>query len=219
MKKVWFLFVFQMIVCALNAQTYTFNMHEMNNTKYKIVIDIKEHKIKATKAGREVFSEYFLNYTIDCQQKRIGLSMYLSIDLELFGIRDAVTEPYGSSFFIISRGKGMAIRLEDGTEYTLKCDNSTSHASTYDQLAKNLFPPPSPPPLPPSNNDYRTFTVNGVSFHMVQVQGGTFTMGLTSEQLEGLNDDVLWLYDDEKPAHRVTLSSYMIGQTEVTQAL
>ena len=46
---------------------------------------------------------------------------------------------------------------------------------------------------------------------MVYVQGGTFTMGATSEQD---NPD-----SDEKPAHRVTLSSYYIGQTEVTQAL
>ena len=57
-----------------------------------------------------------------------------------------------------------------------------------------------------------TFTVNGVSFKMIKVQGGTFTMGGTPEQ----GDDA---YDREKPAHQVTLSDYYIGQTEVTQAL
>ena len=57
-----------------------------------------------------------------------------------------------------------------------------------------------------------TFTANGVSFTMVRVQGGTFTMGATPEQ----GDDASIL---EKPAHRVTLSDYYIGQTEVTQAL
>lgn len=57
-----------------------------------------------------------------------------------------------------------------------------------------------------------TFTVNGVSFTMVPVEGGTFTMGATSEQ--GSDAD-----GDEKPAHRVTLSSYYIGETEVTQEL
>jgi formylglycine-generating enzyme required for sulfatase activity len=56
------------------------------------------------------------------------------------------------------------------------------------------------------------FTVDGVTFTMVAVQGGTFTMGATSEQ----GSDA---YSDEKPAHRVTLSNYYIGQTEVTQAL
>ena len=58
----------------------------------------------------------------------------------------------------------------------------------------------------------QTFTVNGVSFKMVYVEGGTFTMGATSEQ----GSDA---YSDEKPAHKVTLSSYSIGETEVTQAL
>ena len=56
------------------------------------------------------------------------------------------------------------------------------------------------------------FTVNGVSFEMVRVEGGTFTMGATAEQ--GRYAD-----SDEKPTHQVTLSSYSIGKTEVTQAL
>lgn len=58
----------------------------------------------------------------------------------------------------------------------------------------------------------KTFTVNGVSFTMVAVEGGTFTMGATSEQ----GSDA---FEPEKPAHSVTLSSYCIGQTEVTQEL
>ena len=57
-----------------------------------------------------------------------------------------------------------------------------------------------------------TFTANGVSFKMLLVEGGTFTMGATSEQ----GSDAL---NDEKPTHSVTLSSYFMGETEVTQAL
>ena len=64
--------------------------------------------------------------------------------------------------------------------------------------------------VPLSSN--QTFTVAGVSFTMVFVEGGTFTMGATSEQREDA-------YDNEKPTHRVTLSDYYIGETEVTQAL
>ena len=48
--------------------------------------------------------------------------------------------------------------------------------------------------------------------NMVYVQGGTFTMGATSEQ----GSDA---YDDEKPAHSVTLSSFYICKYEVTQEL
>ena len=58
----------------------------------------------------------------------------------------------------------------------------------------------------------RTFTVNGVSFEMVAVKGGTFTMGATSEQGSDAESD-------EEPTHSVTLSDYYIGQSEVTVGL
>ena len=58
----------------------------------------------------------------------------------------------------------------------------------------------------------QTITVNGVSFKMIAVQGGIFTMGCTSEQGSDCGSD-------ESPSHRVTLSGYCIGETEVTQAL
>ena len=67
------------------------------------------------------------------------------------------------------------------------------------------------PITPPASQD-RSFTVGGVTFKMIAVEGGTFTMGATSEQ----GDDASY---DEKPTHSVTLSSYSIGETEVTQAL
>lgn len=57
----------------------------------------------------------------------------------------------------------------------------------------------------------QTFTVNDVSFTMVTVEGGTFIMGAPDEDTEA--------DDSEKPAHQVTLSTYSIGQTEVTQEL
>ena len=49
----------------------------------------------------------------------------------------------------------------------------------------------------------KTYTVKGVSFKMIGVEGGTFQMGSNYET----------------PVHSVTLSSYYIGQTEVTWAL
>ena len=67
-------------------------------------------------------------------------------------------------------------------------------------------------PVNPDEPQTETFTVNGVSFTMVTVEGGTFTMGATPEQ----GSDA---YSDESPTHQVSLSSYCIGQTEVTQAL
>ena len=64
----------------------------------------------------------------------------------------------------------------------------------------------------------KTYTVNGISFKMVYVQGGTFTMGVQSTDENGDNYDSE-AYSSESPVHSVTLSSYSIGETEVTQAL
>jgi formylglycine-generating enzyme required for sulfatase activity len=55
----------------------------------------------------------------------------------------------------------------------------------------------------------RTFTVNGVSFDMIAVKGGTFTMGSTDQYADS----------DEKIIHNVTVSDFMIGKFEVTQKL
>lgn len=58
----------------------------------------------------------------------------------------------------------------------------------------------------------KTYTANGVSFDMMMVKAGTFTMGATSEMKDP--------EPDEKPTHQVTLTNdYYIGKTEVTQAL
>ena len=56
------------------------------------------------------------------------------------------------------------------------------------------------------------FTVGGVAFEMVAVEGGTFTMG-------GVELPNMPARDNELPLHDVTLDSFKIGRTEVTQAL
>ena len=56
-----------------------------------------------------------------------------------------------------------------------------------------------------------SYTVGSVTFNMILVEGGTFTMGATAEQTGAASN--------ESPAHQVTLSDYYIGETEVTQAL
>ena len=60
-----------------------------------------------------------------------------------------------------------------------------------------------------ADSDKETFTVNDVSFNMVRVEGGTFQMGSNDSEV----------YEYEKPVHQVTLSTFSIGETEVTQAL
>lgn len=57
----------------------------------------------------------------------------------------------------------------------------------------------------------RHYTVNGVKFTMKYVRGGTFMMGAA--------DNDAMAEADEKPAHRVSVADYYIGETEVTQDL
>lgn len=56
--------------------------------------------------------------------------------------------------------------------------------------------------------DKETFTVNGMSFTMKLVEGGTFQMGSNDSEAGS----------DEQPVHSVTLSDYYIGKCEVTVA-
>ena len=60
--------------------------------------------------------------------------------------------------------------------------------------------------------DVLKFNANGVSFEMIKVDGGTFDMGGTPEQGSDANEN-------EYPVHPVTLTTFYMGKTEVTQAL
>ena len=55
------------------------------------------------------------------------------------------------------------------------------------------------------NGNEMTLNVNGVSFNMIRVEGGTFEMGERDNEYS--------------KSHQVTLSDYYIGETEVTQEL
>lgn len=78
---------------------------------------------------------------------------------------------------------------------------------------KSLFSPAERPTKSPVILDGRkTFTVNGVSFNMNPVEGGTAFIGATPEQ-ERYADD------DEKPAEQKSFKDFYIGETEVTLGL
>ncbi len=108
---------------------------------------------------------------------------------------------------------------------------SRSHRTpSVTQFIAQLTPSPQPvsPPIPNTDDvtvvkaapvieqkpvlQDRTFNVGGVTFKMIAVEGGTFMMGATAEQGNMAEDN-------EKPAHQVTLASYLIGETQVTQKL
>ena len=68
------------------------------------------------------------------------------------------------------------------------------------------------------DNSDLVVNVNGFSFVMKPVQGGTFWMGAQRDNPYGLNYDID-AKDNESPVHEVKVSSFYIGETEVTEEL
>lgn len=65
-----------------------------------------------------------------------------------------------------------------------------------------------------------TFNVKGVTFKMKPVEGGSFLMGAQDQNPEGANYiDAGWVLSCCWPVHKVVVSSFYMGETEVTQAL
>ncbi len=120
----------------------------------------------------------------------------------------------------VSCGKNISLKskiqgLQPETQYYVKAYATNEKGTTYSKettfiTTKNIV------------NPYTTITVEtsygSVAFDMAKVDGGTFIMGAQNSFLSQSN------YDkdadaNEKPTHNVTLSSYYIGKTEVTQQL
>lgn len=65
---------------------------------------------------------------------------------------------------------------------------------------------------PPQFNSTLTVTIGDLSFDMVYVPTGTFTMGAYDKQLA-------YAKNDELPAHKVSLGAFYICRTEITAAV
>lgn len=64
----------------------------------------------------------------------------------------------------------------------------------------------------------RVYTVDGIPFEMVQVEGGRFLMGAQKDDATQANYNPKALFD-EQPVHYVNLRDYQIGKYPVTQEL
>ena len=108
-------------------------------------------------------------------------------------------------------------RLEGGRTYVLILVGVNSGNADKADQAESLSSSSAASNALSSDNKSSAFanvlpiTVNGITFNMIKVDGGTFTMGATPEQENP--------HQFEEPTHQVTLSSYYIGETEVTQEL
>jgi len=111
-------------------------------------------------------------------------------------------------------GKGIEKSIRLANQWVIRAAEAgyAEAISFCDEMGLPFTPKAPQPTTTTTTSGQLKFEVGGVSFTMVAVEGGTFTMGTTAEQ----GSDA---WDDEKPAHQVTLSGYSIGQTEVTQEL
>ena len=143
--------------------------------------------IDGTKVGTS--PDIFRDIMVGSHHVEIRKSGYESAQLNVMVKENAVSDVNGS------------LKQRVVASPSSSSSSSSSNSGGYSSLSSSS-----------GSSSILPFTVNGVTFKMVKVDGGTFTMGATNEQASDA-------FDNEKPAHSVTLSSYYIGQTEVTQAL
>ena len=65
----------------------------------------------------------------------------------------------------------------------------------------------------------RTFEVNGLSFNMILVEGGTFWMGAQKDDPSAANYDPEAYPYTESPVHQEIVNTFYIGETPITMAL
>jgi formylglycine-generating enzyme required for sulfatase activity len=177
---------------------------DMGTTPKSIAeILIGQHEIKLTKDGYADYTETVTITKGERKQVKATLSNGKEIQFTC-NVPNAQLEIDGKRMnsangtYMLTYGQhNLRATAADYREYTYTLNvsesGSRSHSITMQAMRK----------------DEETFTVNGISFTMKLVEGGTFQMGSNDSDAER----------DEKPVHSVTLSNYCIGETEVTQAL
>ncbi|MCI6822799.1 MAG: SUMF1/EgtB/PvdO family nonheme iron enzyme [Bacteroidales bacterium] len=163
---------------------------------------IGQHTVRISKAGHSDFAK-----TIALAE---GATEEISARLES-GKPVAISAPEGADIYVdgakvgttrfegaLAFGSHTAYAMQGGKKSGEKAINVSMQGGAVPAVTLTYFE---------FKDEPLTFNVNGVSFTMMPVKGGTFQMG--SNDGDG----------DERPIHSVTLSDYYIGQTEVTQEL
>ena len=183
-----------------------------------------------------------MSVTRDIEPSSDTLSIHLQAPIPIYGEADINSNPPGADIFVDGQKKGQTPQLisqlligdhqlklsrkgyDDYTGVFNVTEGETASVSATMELFKEK---PKPAPVAPAaeakpasgeapaveddGSPRKTFTVGNIQFSMVRVEGGTFQMGASKEQEKP--------DQDEFPVHDVTLSTYYIGETEVTQEL
>ena len=195
----------------------------LGTTRWTGTLELGEHSVEARQASHH---SAYTNVRITPQSA--GQTITLNNPLPIYGSLIVDGSPADVAVYVDGKKVGTSplfvselligthkIRLEkdgyDQQEKTVQI--AENQESMLDFTLAKETPKALPQPVPDAlSTGNQTFTVNGVSFTMIAVKGGTFTMGATPEQ--GRHAE-----SDEKPTHQVILSDYYIGETEVTQEL
>ena len=163
---------------------------------------IGSHTIKISKAGHSDFTKTITlaeNTTEEISArlesgKPVTITAPEGADIYVDGTKVATTRFEGALAF----GSHTAYAMQGGKKSGEKNINVSMQGGDVAAVKLAYFE---------FKNEPLTFQVNGTSFTMMPVKGGTFQMGSNDGEI------------DEQPVHQVTLSDYYIGQTEVTQEL
>ena len=159
---------------------------------------VGEHTLKVSKAGHSDFTKTFTLAE--------GTTEDISARLES-GKPVTITAPEGADIYVdgtkvaTTRFEG-ALSFGSHTAYAMKEGKKSGEKNINVSMQGGDVPM-----VTLAFHENKTYMVNGVSFTMIPVDGGTFQMGSNDGD------------SCEKPVHQVTLSDYYMGQTEVTLKL
>ena len=202
-----FLFALFVLLMPLyiKAQVVSFNVSASTGVNYIVMVDVGSKNISAVTTDN--FTEFSYKYSsYDVGSNLIGFSFKE-------GASVLMRPDHEKQYFLVRNDAIFCSTADASKEFYLVPTVAQAYNSEFSRLrellGKSSAPTRTEEPVKPKPNseNVTTFTVKGVSFNMVYVQGGTFQMGSNTGDI------------DEKPIHNVTLSPYKIGQTEVTQEL
>ena len=196
--------------------------NRLGTTRWTGTLELGEHSVEARQTSHH---SAYTNVRVTPQSA--GQTVTLNNPLPIYGSLIVDGSPADVDVYVDGKKVGTSplfvselligthkIRLEkdgyDQQEKTVQIAENQESMLDF-TLTKTVAKAPVVPAVP-QGGAVETITVKGVSFNMIKVQGGTFTMGATSEQGSDAESG-------EKPTHQVTLSDYYIGETEVTQEL